>query len=126
MSTWYSFTNPPIEATSETPSAEVKEYFTEYLATTSLENVKFEDANISIGLSGSITGYKFVVKGFIDKLVDKVEILETYPNMGRVVPEFENQKIRELIEGNYRIVYRTSSDRVEIIRVHHSSRNLKI
>ena len=68
----------------------------------------------------------FYAKRFIDKLVDKVEILETYPNMGRVVPEFENQKIRELIEGNYRIVYRTSSDRVEIIRVHHSSRNLKI
>ena len=68
----------------------------------------------------------FYAKRFIEKLIDKVEILETYPNMGRVVPEFENQKIRELIEGNYRIVYRTSSDRVEIIRVHHSGRKLKI
>ena len=67
----------------------------------------------------------FYAKRFIEKLIEKVEILQDYPNMGRLVPEFENPKIRELIEGNYRIIYRTSSDHVEIIRIHHSSRYLK-
>ena len=67
----------------------------------------------------------FYAKRFIEKLLEKVDILENYPNMGRIVPEFENPKIRELIEGNYRIVYRIFIDRIEIIRVHHSSRNLK-
>jgi plasmid stabilization system protein ParE len=46
------------------------------------------------------------------------------PETGRIVPELENNEIRELIEGNYRIVYRVKAkDYVEILTVHHSSRN---
>ena len=36
---------------------------------------------------------KFYAKRFIEKLIDKVEILESYPSMGRIVPEFENPEI---------------------------------
>ena len=61
-------------------------------------------------------------KRFTEKLIRKVESLQNYPNMGRIVPEFENPEIRELIEGNYRIVYKVYEDRVEIVRIHHSSR----
>ena len=35
---------------------------------------------------------------FIDKLVNKVDILWEHPETGRIVPEFENELIRELIE----------------------------
>ena len=61
---------------------------------------------------------------FIEKLLEKVLTLEKYPNMGRIVPEFENPKIRELIEGNYRIVYQLGLNHIEIIRIHHASRKL--
>ena len=40
---------------------------------------------------------------FIDKLVDRVDILIDHPEAGTIVPEFENELIRELIEGSYRI-----------------------
>ncbi len=62
---------------------------------------------------------------FIEKLIDRVSRLEKFPKSGRVVPEFDLPTIRELIEGNYRIVYKVSSTQVAIIRVHHSARQLK-
>ena len=58
---------------------------------------------------------------YVDKLIDRVNQLENFPKSGRVVPEFDSESIRELIEGNYRIIYKISSDQVAIVRVHHSS-----
>lgn len=39
------------------------------------------------------------------------------PLAGRKVPEFRRDDIRELIEGNYRIVYQVSVDRLVILTV---------
>ena len=62
---------------------------------------------------------------FIEKLFERVDQLESFPKSGRVVPEFNSDSIRELIEGNYRVVYKISSSQVAIIRVHHAARQLK-
>jgi addiction module RelE/StbE family toxin len=62
---------------------------------------------------------------FIEKVIRRVDQLEQFPQSGRVVPEFDSETLRELIEGNYRIVYKTMPDYVSIIRVHHSSKNLQ-
>lgn len=62
---------------------------------------------------------------FVEKLVARVNQLETNPRSGRIVPEFNVETVRELIEGNYRIIYRVDSDSLGIIRIHHSARQLK-
>ena len=62
---------------------------------------------------------------FVEKLILRVDQLETFPKSGRVVPEFNIQTIRELKEGNYRIIYKISSNQISIIRVHHSARPIK-
>lgn len=63
----------------------------------------------------------------IKRIFDKVEILETFPNSGRVVPEFGHPQIREHIAGTYRIVYYVISDmRVDILAIHNSSRPLDV
>ncbi len=45
------------------------------------------------------------------------------PELGRIVPERDNESIRELIEGNYRIIYFFDKviDTIEIITVHHAA-----
>lgn len=61
----------------------------------------------------------------VERLIARADVLATFPNSGRQVPEFGNPRIRELIEGNYRIVYRVvSRERVDIARVHHASQPL--
>ena len=61
----------------------------------------------------------------IDRIYQKVELLKVQPFLGKVVPELENTSIRELVEGNYRIIYRVVDDnRLHILMVHHGARDL--
>ncbi len=61
----------------------------------------------------------------IDKIIVRVDQLESFPKSGRVVPEFDDETLREIIQGNYRIIYKTSAVQVSIIRIHHSAQLLK-
>jgi addiction module RelE/StbE family toxin len=69
-------------------------------------------------------GSKFYADRFIEKLISRVGQLETHPQSGRVVPEFNVDTLRELIEGNYRIIYKINPDSIGVVRVHHSARQL--
>lgn len=62
----------------------------------------------------------------VNKLFQRTEILKAHPKIGRIVPETNQESIRELIEGNYRIIYEiVSEDRIEILTVYHSAHRLK-
>jgi plasmid stabilization system protein ParE len=59
----------------------------------------------------------------VNKLFDYADILEIYPLSGKSVPEFEDDSIRELIKGNYKIVYQIINDnRIDILTVHNCAR----
>ena len=61
-----------------------------------------------------------------NKIYNRVQPIADNPYIGRMVPEFDEKKIREIIEGNYRIIYRIKSDvQVDILRVYHVARLLK-
>lgn len=49
----------------------------------------------------------------------KVERLARFPESGRVVPEIKRNDIREIIYGNYRIVYRIRRGQIAILTVRH-------
>lgn len=61
----------------------------------------------------------------VNSLFDSVDILESNPLAGRIVPEYNVFYIRELIRIRYRIVYLVLNDvRIDILTVHHSTRLL--
>jgi len=62
----------------------------------------------------------------VERLLSAVEHLETDPLSGRVVPEIGNDAVREVIHGNYRIVYRVQPDLVEIVTVFHGARLFRL
>lgn len=43
---------------------------------------------------------------------------------GRIVPEDKRQRCRELLFGNYRIIYRVEDGTVQILTVIHGARDL--
>lgn len=63
---------------------------------------------------------------WVKSLFLKVEQLKTSPEMGRIVPEIENNQFRELIFGNYRIIYRIETDRISILTIRHGKQILPI
>jgi plasmid stabilization system protein ParE len=50
--------------------------------------------------------------------------IATFPNSGRRVPDYTRDDVRELIEGNYRIIYRLLTDRVDVVAVMHCAQLL--
>lgn len=59
------------------------------------------------------------------KIKSRTNILKNNPEAGSFVPEFLDKKYRELIEGNYRIVYKVLNEHeIDILTVHHSARDL--
>ena len=50
----------------------------------------------------------------VETLIERTELLKDYPEAGRRVPELPKSSLREIIEGNYRIVYRVQQQVVEI------------
>lgn len=63
---------------------------------------------------------------WLEAIFKKVEHLKLSPQSGRVVPEVGNKEIRELIYGNYRIIYRVESNRVSILTIRHGKQLLPI
>ncbi len=60
-----------------------------------------------------------------ERFFERVKILESQPMTGRIVPEIKDSSTRELVMGNYRIIYHMdSNDIVTILTVHHSQRLL--
>lgn len=59
-----------------------------------------------------------------ESVVNAIERLRLFPLSGRVVPEKSQDDIREVILGNYRIIYRLHEEMVEILTIHHSARLL--
>lgn len=43
---------------------------------------------------------------------------------GRMVPEYQRETIREVFEGDYRIIYRIRSQQVDVLTVRHGARRL--
>jgi len=71
-------------------------------------------------------GVPEVGQRFVGEIIAKIESLEVHPDRGRVVPEFGQPFLRELIHPPFRIVYRRDPDRVRVVRVWRSERLLKL
>lgn len=65
-------------------------------------------------------------ENWINTVFSKVESLELSPEMGRIVPEIENSQFRELIYGNYRIVYRIEQKQISVLTIRHGMQILPV
>jgi toxin ParE1/3/4 len=61
---------------------------------------------------------------FAARMFRAADRLADFPYMGRVVPERGREELRELIVGNYRLIYHVSDDLVHMVTVHHGARLL--
>ena len=68
---------------------------------------------------------KLYAKRQVSKIRNRTNILKLHKHSGRKVLEIPDENIREIIEGNYRIIYRIINEtRIDILTVHHSARDL--
>ena len=65
-----------------------------------------------------------VASRFVKSVFQTVEKLANFPESGRMLPEFNNPNLREVMRKPCRIVYRiqASEKTIEIVRVWHAAR----
>ncbi len=68
---------------------------------------------------------KRYAKKQIEEITKRTQILKKNPSAGKIVEEYGKSEVRELVEGNYRIIYKIiDSKLIHILMIHHSSRDL--
>lgn len=55
------------------------------------------------------------------EVFDRCEQLRSHPESGRIVPEFGRPEIRELIHGNYRLIYEVKTKQIDMLTIWHTS-----
>jgi len=59
-----------------------------------------------------------------ERIFKKVETLAKNPERGRIVPETNREEIREIFEGEYRIIYRIETKKVSILTIRNFKQQL--
>ncbi len=86
------------------------------------ESAKNDFQNIISYISQDSPSYS---EYFIKGILEKIELLKDFPEMGRRLPESDDPNDRELIFQRYRIIYYVSQKLITIEMIIHGSRLLK-
>ena len=71
-------------------------------------------------------GVPHIGKEFLASIIDHIQILMDHPDIGRIVPEFDQPSIREMIHPPFRIVYLRELEVIKVIRIWRSERLLSL
>lgn len=71
-------------------------------------------------------GVPHIGNEFVNNIISHIESLKVNPDIGRMVPEFNENNIRELIHVPYRIVYLREEKLIHVVRVWKSERLLNL
>jgi toxin ParE1/3/4 len=67
---------------------------------------------------------KFYAKKIVREIISLSSTIPDIPERGRIVPETNQEEIRELFIYSYRLIYQISPDLISILAVIHGSRNI--
>lgn len=63
-------------------------------------------------------------RAWVERLRQRARLVTEHPLSGRIVPEYRRQDLREVLQGNYRIVYLVRKDAIEVVTVFEGHRLL--
>mgnify|MGYP001063546559 CR=1 FL=1 len=86
---------------------------------------------LAVDRASEIAGYiaqdkPSAAEKWIKTVFSKVEQLKSSPEIGRIVPEIRNNQFREIVYGNYRIIYHIEAEQISILAIRHGKQILPI
>ncbi len=61
---------------------------------------------------------------FTSRIIEMIEKLAAFSNLGRKAPEVDDDNIREIVFYNYRIIYKLTNESILILGIIHAARDL--
>ena len=71
-------------------------------------------------------GVPHIGEQLIVSIIEHIETIPANPDIGRKVPEFDTDRIRELVHGPFRVVYLRDEKSIHVVRIWRSERLLKL
>jgi len=71
------------------------------------------------------TDSRHYAKKVVQDLIEKTEVLDRLPRIGRIVPGLGDDNIRELLPYSYRVIYEIKGEDVVVLAVVHKRRELQ-
>jgi toxin ParE1/3/4 len=65
-------------------------------------------------------------KRLAQRIMQRIRSLRRFPGSGGFIPEDDEQRYRQILEGNYRIIYRRHQDAIVIASIYHGARLLDV
>ena len=69
---------------------------------------------------------EFYAVAVVRELIEAGRSLEVFAQRGRIVPEYQDPTIRELVVRSYRLVYEVADTDVHVLRIIHGARPLSL
>ena len=66
---------------------------------------------------------KYYAKKVVQDIIDRTNIIEKYPMIGRKVPEIDDESVREIFAYSYRILYEIKLEKIYVIGIIHGKRD---
>lgn len=66
----------------------------------------------------------FYAKKVVDEIIELSESLKSYAERGRIVPEIDEENVRELFIYSYRLLYEIVDNKITILAVIHGKRDI--
>lgn len=63
-------------------------------------------------------------RSLVERIFERSAVLADQPHFGPLVPEYDDETLRELFEDPYRIVYRVLEQQIDIVAVVHAARRM--
>jgi addiction module RelE/StbE family toxin len=70
--------------------------------------------------------YPEKVNQFVKEIISKIEKIKFFPKLGHKFPDRNDERIRELIFKQYRIIYEIQEDIIEILVIAHERKLIEL
>jgi plasmid stabilization system protein ParE len=67
---------------------------------------------------------EFYATAVARELIAAARSLTTFAERGRMVPEYEDPTVRQIIVRRYRLIYRVKPERIEVLRIIHGGQQM--
>jgi plasmid stabilization system protein ParE len=91
--------------------------------------MKVHWTNVALGHLSAIHDYiaqnsPRYAQRMVDRITRRSEQLASFPLLGAVVPEYDAEDIREILEKPYRIIYQVQANQIVVLAIVHAARRL--
>lgn len=57
----------------------------------------------------------------VDRITSRSRQIAQFPKTGQMVPEYQDPDVREVVEGQYRVIYEVTAQEIHVVAVIHGA-----